>query len=295
MPTTEMVPVGSLELPTDPMRITTLMKGIDGLCASLSARGQIQEIAVRDIGGGRYRIIAGHRRSVAATKMGWTTIRARVYREGEGDDEAIKAEENLHRTQVSDAEEAVMYRRLVDVDGLDSQAIHLRFNVPESRVTNLLSMTYGDPKVLEALGDEQISLAQAVEINKWETPTYRMLALDQAIHHGLKAEGIRRWRMDVKHQGGEQQVDDIIKSLHDIAPAEIAEPMQLCQIGNHPAPLRLSKHYVICGEHWDIFVRGLEDSAIRAKAEEMGLWRPLLAQVKMREAEEALGNGRGHD
>jgi hypothetical protein len=124
--------------------------------------------------------------------------------------------------------------------------------------------------VFALLGKGELSVAQALEINRFETPAYRMLAIEQATKHGLKAEGLRRWRLDVKHQGGEAQVQNILENLHAMAPVPIEEPMQVCTIGNHGVPLRLSKHYVICSEHYDLFLRGLAALAREEEREANG-------------------------
>jgi ParB family transcriptional regulator, chromosome partitioning protein len=265
MPTHKMVPVQSLEEPENPMRTETIMEGMDGLVADIASNGLINPITVRDLGDGRYRVIAGHRRSIAVTILKWEQVAATVYADGESLDDSLMAAENLHRTQVNPREEAVMYRRLLAGSEHGVLGLSMRLNVPQSRIENLLSLTEGDENVLQLVGEGKLSVAQALEINRFETPVYRQMATEQAVRHGLKAEGLRRWRQDVKNGGGEQQVQDIISNLHAIAPAEVKEPMQVCQIGDHPAPLRLSKHYIICSEHWDMFLRGLE--ALRREEE----------------------------
>ena len=76
--------------------------------------------------------------------------------------------------------------------------------------------------------------------------------------HGLKALGLRKWRLNIEEYGGEQPMPTPEDILRGMAPSDIKEPMQICQFGDHPAALRHSKHYIICSEHWDLIIRGLE-------------------------------------
>jgi ParB/RepB/Spo0J family partition protein len=258
MPDFRKIPVALLIRPENPDRVESYAQSIEELAQDIQQNGLLNPICVRPTTDGSYQIIAGDRRGLAVTMLKWQEVDCKVFYEGEGNDEDIKASENLMRNPLSDVEEALAYKRRLPFEPNGTISMSLRLHVPQSRIENLLSLVDGDPKTLEYLAAKKISVAQALEINRFDTPTYRMLALEQAAHHGLKAEGLRRWRMDVKHGGGEQQVQDIIANLHAMAPAPAEEPMQVCHIGNHPAPLRLSKHYVICSEHYDMFLRGLE-------------------------------------
>lgn len=258
MPSFKMVPVENLEPPDTPMRQESIMEGMEGLVADIASQGLLNPLTVRDLQDGRYKIIAGHRRSIAVTILKWPSAPAMVYQPDEGSDDQIMAAENLHRTQVNPKEEALMYKRLLADEKIGTDAIAMRLNVPQSRIENLLLVADGDADTLEALGAGAISVAQAQEINRFETDAYRRMALEQAAKYGLKADGLRRWRQEVKRGGGEQMVEDALASLKTMAPAAVTEPMQICVFGNHSAPLRLSRHYIICTEHWDLIIQALE-------------------------------------
>jgi ParB/RepB/Spo0J family partition protein len=252
------VPVADLEPPDDPDRQTSVMVDMDDLVADIKAHGLLQPICVEDMQDGTYRVFAGHRRSIAVTILQWKEVTCHVFQKDDPAIERMKASENMKRTQLTESEEALVYRRVVDREGKGAKEIALYFDRPFQRVQDLIDLTYGDPRVFELLGKGELSRAQAVEINRFETDVYRGLAIEQATKHGLKAPGLKRWRLDIANGGGEQQTQDILDSLKNLAPVPIAEPMQVCQIGNHASPLRLTKMYVICSEHWDYFMQGLE-------------------------------------
>lgn len=252
------VAVESLIAPQEPDRQDSIMVGMEELVADIAAHGLLNPICVEDMQNGEYRVFAGHRRSIAVTILKWPEVQCHVFSKDDPAIERMKASENMKRTQLTEAEEANVYRRSVEKDKMQPKEIAMYFDRPLSRVQELLDLTYGDARVFDLLGKGEISRAQALEINRFETEAYRMLAIDQAVKHGLKAPGLRRWRQDVQNQGGEATVQHALDSLKSIAPAEVQEPMQICSIQNHPVPLRLSKHYVICSDCYDMFIRGLE-------------------------------------
>lgn len=269
MSTFQEILVKDLEPPDEPDRQHSIMQGMDELVADIKAHGLLNPICVETLGDGRYRVFAGHRRSIAVTIMQWKSVMCHVFAQGDPAIERMKASENLKRNQLSEAEEALVYRRVQEREGKTPADIAMYYDRPVSRVTELIDVSCGDPATFEALARGDISRAQAVEINHFETPAYKMLALEQAVKHGLKAPGLRRWRLDVKNQGGEQNTQSILDNLKTMAPLPVEEPMQVCFFTNHPAPLRLSKHYVICSEHYDMIVKGLELLAVR-EAEKNG-------------------------
>jgi ParB/RepB/Spo0J family partition protein len=252
------VSVQALEEPNDPDRQTSVMHEMDDLVADIKAHGLLNPICVEDLGDGRYRVFAGHRRSIAVTILQWKEVACHVFQKDDPAIERMKASENMKRTQLTESEEALVYRRVLERENKTAKEIALYFDRPFQRVQDLIDITYGDPRVFDLLGKGEISRAQAIEINRFETEVYRGLAIEQATKHGLKAMGLSRWRRQIAEDGGEQNVQTIMETLKNMAPVAIEEPHQICQFGNHAAPLRLTKMYVICSEHWDMIIQGLE-------------------------------------
>jgi len=268
MPEYRELSLESLEAPKDPWRIHTLMQNIESLCQDIAQNGQLQPICVVDRHNGVYEVVAGHRRAVAMTKLGRPTIKAMVYRPGEADLDAIMASENLHRNKTNDMEDAVAFRRLMTTQGMDEVGISSRFNIPLSRINNLLSVLDGDPRVSNLVAEERISVAQAVAINEFESEAYTLIAMEQATKHKRSANDLRRWRLSLKASGAEAQIDAAVAAGSTPAMIDISEAQQICDIDNHAVPVRLSKRYIICAEHYNLFIRGLE--ALQREAQNGG-------------------------
>lgn len=274
------VPVQALEDPANQMRSVTVYEGMDELMASIASLGLINPITVREIAPGRYQVEAGHRRSIAVTKLGWTEVDAKVLQPGELDTDEVMAAENLMRTQVNEMEEAVMYHRLVTQRQIDPRGIAALYHVPESRVRNLLAVLAGDPATHEHIAAGRLSVAQALEVSQFESETYRRLALNYALDGGMSAARLAAWRKDVQRQGMELGVDEAIAAGQQPAMVDVTEPMTLCTVANHPVKIVGTKQFVICPECWNVYVQGLEALQREANLHDAGLWLEYLAWRK---------------
>ena len=271
MPTFQMISVAKLVDPLNPQRQETLYERIDELRASIQANGLQQPIGVRDLTNGEYRIIYGHRRSIAVTQLGWSHVPSLVFGPDEGDEDVLMGAENYHRTQTNDAEEARYYQRILPKYPEGTIGMAKDLNVPQARIERLLLCLQGDPKVFELMGLGKLSLAQAFEINKFQSPGYRLQAIERCLNEGIGADILRRWRSDLQRQGIDQAAVQPQATWTDKQPVTPDVPTDMCNIGNHMVPLQFRKVYAICNEHYNVFLEGLEALGKIRVIEEAGL------------------------
>lgn len=148
--------------------------------ASIRASGLLQPIVVREIGGGKWELVAGERRFRAVTRLGWTEIPAVVR---DFDDRAmltLALVENLQRADLNPLEEAEGYQRLIDEFGLTQLQVADAVGKDRTSITNLLRVlslplairqlvesrhiTAGHARALLPIKDERRQLALANEI-----------------------------------------------------------------------------------------------------------------------------------
>jgi len=111
-------PIDSLEESAQQLRIEIGMESIVELAQSMQSVGLVQPIAVSDIGGGKYVVVAGHRRVAAAKALGWDSIPANIV--GTKDGAALALEglvENIQREDFSPLELALAVDRAMAVCG----------------------------------------------------------------------------------------------------------------------------------------------------------------------------------
>lgn len=258
MPTFMMVPVSALVEPLNPQRKETLYERIDELRASIHANGLQHPIGVRDLGDGTYRIIYGHRRSIAVTQLQWSHVGAMVFADGEGDEDTLLGAENYHRTQTNDAEEARYYQRILPKYPEGTIGMARDLNVPQSRIERLLVILNGDPEVFEWMAKGEGRMAAAYEINKFKSPGYRKQALMRCINEGIGADILRRWRSDLQRQGIDQNAAESQVTWQTKQEAVPQEPLAQCIFGEHQVRLANRRVYEVCTEHWNVVLEGLE-------------------------------------
>ena len=285
MPTFQTILVDSLLPPHNPQRDETLYANMDEFRANIHVHGLRQPIGVQ-VEGDKHRIIWGHKRSIAITQLKWDTIPAMVYEADEqiDHDEAMGAE-NYHRTNISEAEEARYYQRIFPryPDGTIGMAREL--NVPQYRIENLLGLIQGDPHVFALLAERKLSMAQAMAINRFEHPGYKLQAIERATVEGISGATLDGWRRALKRQGIDLSAPVDTSAWDQTILQKPTEPMDDCNIGNHQVPLLERKIYSICHAHYNVFLEGLECLGKWRTIEEAGLLPKLMRLLREAEAE----------
>ncbi|KFN44154.1 ParB/RepB/Spo0J family partition protein [Arenimonas oryziterrae] len=131
------------------------------LAESIKAQGVIQPIVVREIGKGKYEIIAGERRWRAAQLAGLTDIPV-VLREV--DDRAVIAMaliENIQREDLNPLEEALALTRLIDEFSLTHQQAAEAVGRSRAAVSNLLRLLELPEEIRKLLEEKKLEMGHA--------------------------------------------------------------------------------------------------------------------------------------
>jgi ParB family chromosome partitioning protein len=113
---------------------------LESLAASIREVGVLQPVVVRQVGAGRFQLVAGERRWRAAEMVGLDTIPAIIR---EGDDVSGLTEaliENLQREDLTPLEEAAAYRQLMEDFGLTHEEVAVRVGRGRSSVSNTVRL-----------------------------------------------------------------------------------------------------------------------------------------------------------
>jgi ParB/RepB/Spo0J family partition protein len=141
----------------------------------------------------RYEIIAGHRRFMAANRLGWAKIRCVVFQPGEINTRAAMLAENIHREDLSAAEEAVWFAQLLETDAPGEQELCKLVHRSPDYVADRLRLLRGDPEVFQAVRERTIKFSVARELNKCKSDDFRRVYLDSAIRGGTNARMVAQW------------------------------------------------------------------------------------------------------
>lgn len=126
-------------------------ESLEELAQSIKRYGLIQPIAVRQMPGGYYELIAGERRLRATKKAGLATINAIVYSTGEQDTAMLALIENLQRENLHFFDEAEAYKSLLMEHGMTQEDLARKIGRNQSTVANKLRILKFSPRVKQAI------------------------------------------------------------------------------------------------------------------------------------------------
>ena len=134
------VPHGLIDPDPDQPRRRFDEEQLEELAASIRAHGVLQPIVVREVAGGRYRIIAGERRWRASARAGLERVPI-VCREAT-DAEAFELAilENIQRADLSPVEEAASFARLIEEFGLSQEEVAARTGKSRAAISNAVRL-----------------------------------------------------------------------------------------------------------------------------------------------------------
>lgn len=158
---------------------------LEELADSIRQHGVISPLVVRDIGGGRYRIIAGERRYRAAKLAGLDKVPVTVRDCSDEQISEISLVENLQREDLGALEEAAGYRRLMDEFGLTQEQVASRVSRSRSAIANSLRLLTLPDKITGMLRDGSLSAGHARALLSLEDDAQRLDAAEKTVSAGL--------------------------------------------------------------------------------------------------------------
>lgn len=194
----EQIPLDFVDIGTN-VRVT--LDGIDELTASIAEHGVLQPVKANLVPDGRFRLLWGQRRVLAARAAGLETIPALVDRGEESTERPIEQlVENLHRADLNPIDRATAMRAVVDA-GVSQADLARKLGIAPSTVSNDLRVLELDPTVRERIREGEISAAHGKALVGIAPSTQRKL-VDEAISQGASAH--RMEELVANHKRGEE-------------------------------------------------------------------------------------------
>lgn len=131
-------------------------KAINELAESIKIHGVIQPIVVRRVSD-KYEIIAGERRYKASVLAGVNTIPALIVDLDDRDSAEIALIENVQRQDLTPIEEAVSYKKILDMGYLSQVELGQKLGKNQSTIANKLRLLNLEEEVQDALMENKIS------------------------------------------------------------------------------------------------------------------------------------------
>jgi ParB family chromosome partitioning protein len=181
-----------LDDPRAPLRSAVDQGALDELMQSMSRRGLLQAIGVMERDG-RFEVVWGHRRTMAARELGWDTIPARVVVRDAGGLLLDRAHENLMRADLSPVEEGQLCEALIADNGGDIERAARSIGRSVGWVDARLDLLRWPEDVRTAVDAGQISRAAGKPLSGVSDDKEREWLLRHAISDGATERVTRAW------------------------------------------------------------------------------------------------------
>ena len=165
-------------------RIKFNEEAINELSKSIKEHGVIQPIVVRPIGD-KFEIIAGERRYKASCMAELKTIPGIITDLNDKDSAEVALIENVQRENLTPIEEAISYKKILDMGYITQDALASKLGKTQSTVANKLRLLNLDDDVQEALLNEKISERHARSLLKLQNKEQQKQLLNKIINERL--------------------------------------------------------------------------------------------------------------
>ena len=217
--------VGSIEPHPEQPRRHFDEEALEELAQSIAARGVIQPVVVRPLGGNRYQLVAGERRWRAAQKAQVHEIPAIVRKLNDRDVAALALIENLQREDLNPVEEAKAYQRLADSEGLTQAEIAKFVDKSRSNVANMMRLLGLPADVLDMVVRDELSMGHARSLINAPDPAglareivgkgLSVREAEKLVRKASRPESGRRQAREAKDPFGQADIAAIQQHLED--------------------------------------------------------------------------------
>ena len=186
------IDIGLIDEPKNDVRSWISEEHINGLAESLRAVGLIHEpiVAEKD---GRYEIISGHCRQLAALQLGWTTLRCKVVNSEEVEREFFKLHENLYRQDLSAIEKATALFETKARFKLTDEELSHRFGMSRPWVSRMLHSLTWPADIAQANLDGVLGYEVCDTLRKITNDQVRKQYTEYAVTDGCTKRLARQW------------------------------------------------------------------------------------------------------
>ena len=200
---------------------------LEELAESIGKYGVIQPIVVRPVSN-KYEIIAGERRYKASKLANKSTIPAIIVNLSDKDSEEIALLENIQRQQLSPIEEAVSYKRILDMGYITQEQLAKKLGKSQSTIANKIRLLNLDDEVQSYLLNNKISERHARSLLRIPDKEKQVAMLHRIVEERLTVKQtdkeIEKLREETKIENRAAKPETIVvpKSVQEVSkPTEV--------------------------------------------------------------------------
>ena len=196
LPTPRTLPLASIYIDKDELdRVRITDDEITALALQIAHAGLINPITVEHHNG-RYRVIAGRRRLLAARKLNWDTISVTVHRCDDRQRATLKLAENVTRSNLSPLEEAHQIGPLLAHYDNDLKLLSTAIGRSPAWIQDRIDMAAWPEGLLLLVHEKKLTIAVAKRLARVPDPKQRDYLIEQARVYGCNAQTAALWLRD---------------------------------------------------------------------------------------------------
>ena len=184
------------------------------LSDSIKEHGVIQPLVVRTIGD-KYEIIAGERRYKASVLAGKETVPVIIKNLNDKESAEIALIENIQRKNLTPIEEAISYKKILDMGYLTQSDLGVKLGKNQSSIANKIRLLNLSDDVQEALLDNKISERHARSLLRLKSLSEQNLMLKKILEERLT---VRKTDEEIDKIKNKEEEKEVIKMNSEINP-----------------------------------------------------------------------------
>ncbi|MCL0033102.1 ParB/RepB/Spo0J family partition protein, partial [Peptococcaceae bacterium] len=199
-------------------RIEIDQEKLKELVNSIKKHGVIQPIIVCRLPDSKYRIIAGERRFRACKLAGMKTIPAIIAEYSDVEAAEIALIENLQREDLNPYEEALAYKRLIDIFRLTQEQLAERIGKSRSAIANMLRLLNLPEKILLMLKKGVLSTGHARAILSLKEERIQQSVADEIVKKQLSVRETEKLikKLEKQKQDNKKKVEKQSPEIMDL-------------------------------------------------------------------------------
>lgn len=139
---------------------------IEDLAGTIKDEGLLQAIILRPKADGRFEVVAGERRLRACKRLGWTTIKCKVFPYSDLQASVVNAIENFQRKELNPIEKAKQVQGFLTRHDLTLEQVSKHLGVGIATLRNLLKLLELDPEVQRSIARGELKPTIGLEIGR---------------------------------------------------------------------------------------------------------------------------------
>lgn len=239
------IPLSKIVVGEHEQRLAYDDEDIEGLAASIKRLGLMYPIVV-EIHKDGFKVVEGHRRRLAVTKLGWTEVECFIADYGGVDNVEIAFAGNFFRKELSPIELAGAIADAHKDGGLSIEQLSAGFHKTENWVRRMIAVMTWPGDVQQAVHAKLMSLSAAANLALIEDPVYREFLLGNAVDGGCTARTtaswLQAWRL--MKPATEASTSEPVEGTRQQAPAVPQAPCFCCA---QLFTVDMVSHVPVCG------------------------------------------------